>query len=1062
MKEKNLKEWFVFSKSCRIMFLLLIFTIPLWAQNIKITGVITDKAGDPLPGTTVIIKGTTTGVVSDIDGRFSINVPNRDVVLLFSFMGFATQEISIGDRTNIEVTLIEAGIEIEELVVVGYGVQKKESVVGSIVQTTGKDLRQSGNVTDLKQALTGRLPGVTTIVASGEPGGYEDGGSATAIYIRGQNSWNNSQPLILVDGVERKMENVDVNEVESISVLKDASATAVFGVKGANGVILITTKRGKSGRPQISFNYDATCMSISKVPEKLDSYDALRIRNESIEREVSLNNAVWADYTPTDILNRYRYRDYPEYEWLYPSIDWTHELFKDTGWSHRAGMNITGGTDFVKYFGSFAYTNEQDMFRDYDNHKGYKSGYDYNRFNFRSNFDMSLTKTTLLKINLAGYYGVKSSNNAFKNVQSGNNEMLWFAIYRMSPDLYPAQYPDGTWGQNVSAPVENVQNPAQTAWDLGVRETKNTQLNTDFQLEQKLNFITKGLSATASFFFDNNIRSIGGIYDHANAARPDGMNGYGRYVYPERWQPGMTIDEYSQLLPYSATGYAWTPTPWNRLTEETDYDKISRRTMYQMRIDYARQFNLHNVSALGLFKREEYATGAMFPEYREDWVFRATYDYDTRYFFEGNGAYNGSAKFGPSYRFDFFPSMAVGWVASNEKFFQLKWMNFLKFRYSLGWVGDDSGGTRWMYAAQYRVGEPSGSQSALLQEDATVHSPYTFSRETVIPNPNAHWETARKANYGLEMGLLKNLFFLTYDYYTEHRYEMMVGLPVPPYLGGNAPQSNLGKVNSNGHELTLKVNKRTAYGLEYWSMISFTHTENKVITRADRPLTPEYKKNAGYAIGQPRTQITNGFYNNWDEVFASTPQGVNDQNKIPGFYNILDFNADGIIDDLDAAPYGYSNIPQNTYNLTLGASYKGFSASLQFYGVSNVSRTVALENFPINYALNTVFDHALDYWSKDNPNASSYLPRWKTPNSEFIGNYNMYDASYIRLKTAEIAYSFRPKVLERIHMSELRLFVNGNNLWLWSRMPDDREAGSPADRAYPVMKRYNFGVNLTF
>lgn len=1051
-------------KKIRLSAMLLLITLSLAAQSLTISGTVTDEAGESLVGVNIVVKGTGQGTVSDFEGKYRINIPDRDAILVFSYLGFATRELKVNleQKKTFDIVLYEDAQLIEEVVVVGYGVQKKESVVGSIVQTTGKDLQQSGNITDLKQALTGRLPGVTTIVASGEPGGYEDGESATAIFIRGQNSWNNSQPLILVDGVERRMENVDVNEVESISVLKDASATAVFGVKGANGVVLITTKRGKNTRPQISFHYNTTCTAISKVPEKLDAYDALRIRNRSIEREVSLNNAVWADYTPTDILNRYRNRTYPEYAWLYPNVDWTRELFKDTGWSHRAGMNIVGGTDFVKYFGSLSYTNEQDMFRDYDNHKGYKSGYDYNRFNFRSNFDMNLTKTTWLKINLSGYYSIKSSNNAFQNVKSGNNEMLWFAIYRMPPDLYPAQYPDGSWGQNVSAPVENVQNPAQTAWDLGVRETKNTQLNTDFQLRQNLDFIAEGLSVTASFFFDNNIRTIGGIDDHANAARPDGMNGYGRYLYPERWQPGMTIDAYSQLLPYSATGYAWTPVPWSVMREETHYGSINRRMMYQLRIDYARRFGLHNVSALGLFKREENATGAMFPEYREDWVFRATYDYNTTYFFEGNGAYNGSAKFGPGYRFAFFPSLALGWIPSNEKFFPWKWMNYLKFRYSLGWVGDDSGGARWIYAAQYRIGEASGSQSALLQENATEHSPYIFSRETVIANPKAHWETARKANYGLEIGVLDNLFFLTYDYYTEHRYEMMLRLPVPAYFGGNAPQTNLGRVNSKGHEWSLKVNKRTLYGLEYSTAIAFTHTENKVIDRADRPLAPNYKKSAGYAIGQPRTQIANGFYNNWDELFASTPQGVNDQNKIPGFYNILDFNADGVIDDLDAAPYGYSNIPQNTYNLSLGASYKGFSASLQFYGVSNVSRKVDLENFPVNYTLNTVFGHVLDYWSKENTNASSYLPRWKTPNSEFIGNYNIYDASYIRLKTAEIAYNLPPRAVKRLGMQDMRLFVNGNNLWLWSRMPDDREAGSPANRAYPVMKRINVGFDLTF
>lgn len=293
-----------------------------------ISGKVADTKGIAVPGAAVMIKGTTIGVVTDFDGRFSFDVPLDSKILTISFVGMKPQEIPIGSKTNFSVVLEEETVGVEEVVVVGYGVQKKESVVGSIAQTTNEELKRSGNVTDLKQALTGQLPGITTVTSSGEPGGTGTGNSATSMFIRGRNTWNGGQPLILVDGVERNMDNLDVSEVESISILKDASATAVFGVKGANGVVLITTKRGAVGKTQISFSYNATALAISKLPQKLDSYNTLLIKNEIIERETVLNETSWADYTPETIVDRYRLPQSPEYALIYPNVNWVDAMFK--------------------------------------------------------------------------------------------------------------------------------------------------------------------------------------------------------------------------------------------------------------------------------------------------------------------------------------------------------------------------------------------------------------------------------------------------------------------------------------------------------------------------------------------------------------------------------------------------------------------------------------------------------------------------------------------------------------------------------------------------------------
>ena len=1041
-------------------------------QGIAITGTVVDNEGFPLPGVTIMIKGTTRGTATDSDGKFSITVPDRNAVLVFSYIGYSTLEQAVGTQTALNITLHDETEQLSEVVVVGYGTQKKQSVVGSIAQANNEELSRSGNVTDVRQALTGRLPGVITTMSTGEPGGYQDGSSATSIFIRGRNSWNNSQPLILVDGVERNMDNVDISEIETISVLKDASATAVFGVKGANGVILITTRRGQDRRPEISISYDATALMISKLPDKLDSYDALRLRNESIERDVSLNGNLWGSYTPMEILRRYRERDYPEYEWVYPNVDWQKALYKDVGWSQRASLNIRGGTNFVKYFGSLSYLHEGDMFRDYENYKSYDPNYDFNRFNFRSNFDFKLTKTTDFSINLAGFFSQKNTNTSYTQDTNGVNQMIFAAAYNMPPDFYMPQLPDGSWGTNRES-VEQYQNPVAQIYNLGIHERRTTSLNADFHLTQKLDFITKGLSLRGSFFYDNSIQTIARLTDVTNSIIPGpGANTALTIVNQSMYTGhGQDPSEYMEsAIPNAAADFDWVIRPWSRGAEAisaTDYRgglPIDRRTMYQLQLNYARTFQLHNVGAMGLFKREENARGSQFPYYREDWVFRATYDYDTKYLLEVNGAYNGSEKFSPDYRFDFFPSFSAGWYLSNEKFYKIDWLNRVKLRYSIGWVGDDSGGARWLYQAQYSYGD-----AARMQQNATGStslSPYVFYNESVVPNPDARWEKAKKTNYAVELGILNDLISANLEYFTESRWDMMIAggsRAIPPYFGATAPAANLGKLDASGYEVQVEFKKNTAYGLDYWIAATMTHTRNKVVFRDDPVLMFSYQKAQDYAMSQSRSQIRTEIYQNWDQVYASVPQTTNDQNKIPGFYNILDFNGDGVITGDDSAPTGYPDVPENTYNLNLGISYKGFSATVQFYGVNNVTRNVPITSFDAGYS--AVYGYAYDYWSKDNPNASSFLPRYLTPGS-FYGNFFLYDGSFIRLKTAEISYDFQKPVLAKLGVASLKLFVNGNNLWWWSKLPDDREnswSGGSANRgSYPTLKRINSGIKITF
>lgn len=1049
-----------------LVLLFFMFTVNLTAQNVVLSGSVRNSSGEPIPGVIVMVKGTTSGTITDSNGNFSLKNVSSGTTLVFSFIGMKTQEIKVSGKTTIDLTMDEESTSLEGVVVVGYGTQKKESIVGSIVQTSNEQLKRSGNVTDLKQALTGQLPGVTTVVSSGEPGGTGTGQSATSIFIRGRNTWNGGQPLILVDGVERNMDNLDVSEVESISVLKDASATAVFGVKGANGVILVTTKRGTVSKPKLSFSYNATALSISKLPQKLDSYNTLLLKNEMIERETVLNEQSWADYTPLEIIERYKLPQSAEYAMIYPNVDWVDAMFKDFSMSHRAALNVQGGTNFVSYFGSVTYLHEGDMFKDYENNKGYTPNYNFDRFNFRSNLDFKLTSTTNLKVNLSGFFSQKNTARSWNTINTnGLNPKAWSAAYGMPPDAYLPQYDDGRWGASFKIPAEQFPNPVAYISNTGIITYRTTELDADFALEQKLDFITKGLSAKASIFYDNRIQTQGALLDDTSVSPDPTSNTPQKVVDSDKYTgPDQDPGEYIQDLPTAGSNqFDWAVREWTLEQENSSLSSVMRRTMYQFQLNYARQFGLHNVGAMALVKREEYAEGSMFKRYREDWVSRFTYDYDTKYLLELNGAYNGSEKFGPGYRFDFFPSAAVGWYVSNEEFFKLDWVNKLKIRYSIGMVGDDNGGGRWLYDSQYSYGG-----SAQMNANPLGASPYTWYSESVVGNPDIHWEKAKKSNYGLELGFLDNVISVNYDYFTEYRTDILLAgtsrTSVPPYFGAAAPTANVGEVKSNGHEIELKFDKRTNFGLHYWANASFTHTKNE-IRKTDNPaLLASYLKSIGYSIGQSRTLVRADFYNNWDEIYASVPMETNDLQKLPGYYNLLDFNVDGVIKESDdKVPYGYSDVPENTYNLSLGAEYKGFSVMAQFYGVNNVSRYIPLQNF-LSYQ-DVLFNHTLDYWSKDNPDASSFLPRWKT-NGQNIGDYFLYDGSYIRLKTAEVAYTFQDKLIKKMGLSSLRVFLNGNNLLFWSKLPDDREAawsgGSSYEGTYPTPRRFNLGIDLTF
>lgn len=1037
----------------------------------RVTGTVFDTNGDPLPGTTVVLKGTDIGTTTAANGSYTlVNIPDN-AILVFSFVGMKQQEIKVEGKNAIHVILEEDIMALEEVVAVGYGTQKKASVVGAIAQITTEDLQRTKGITNLATGLAGLLPGVTVIQSTGQPGAEDP-----SIYIRGKGTWNQPEPLILVDGIERRMSDIDISEVESVSVLKDASATAVFGVKGAEGVILITTKRGQLGKPVISFDTNFSTKTISRMPEKLNSYDQHQYRNETIEYQMNRGGQDdnWSEYVPYRILQYYKQPQANGLQYLFPDVDWSRELLKDFPLSNRVNLNVSGGTDFAKYFGSITYTFDDDLIKtDADpTNRGYKAQNSYQRVNIRSNLDLNLTKTTLLSINMGGWIGTR------RNSSGDTTDQIFNAFQGSSPDQYPILMPDGiTYGYHPQIPGTN---PLQRANNFGVVVTRNTSLNTDFILKQKLDFLTKGLSAHLSFSYDNAFVTTSGISDGGQARNlyisPKAidilyMDEKGSYIDKNgnfNVKEGYRLEDYMEGYLFNQNNnddFDWAKgTPGYQSEVSGSAGNVSRRIFYQAQVNYNRTMGPHDVGALALFNREQYAAGSMFPRYREDWVGRVTYGFDNRYLFESNFAYNGSERFGPGYRFGFFPSIAVGWMITEETFMEgIRWIDRFKIRYTIGKIGNDRfGGSRWAYRSDWAL----GADRTFFAGDRPVNSPYRQYYELGIGNPDLRWESAIKQNLGTEIGIFKNKISLNLDLFKEHRSDIFLvagSRTLPPYFGQNPVDANIGETEVKGYEAELSLKNTFHNGIHAFLNINHTGATDKILYREDPALLPAYQKQEGYAINQVRTQIDAGYLNDWDDVYSSTGFSTGNTSRMPGEYRILDFNGDGQVDASDAAPYSYpADRPMNTYGITFGGAYKGFNFTVQFYGVYNVTRQYGWRFFPFSNQVVTgpVFKAFADSWTPDNTDAKYRAANLAMTTAQSLGTYSLEDGSYLRLKTAEIGYTLK-NMKDFLGMSSVKFYLNGNNLFLWSKTIDDYE-GTASSPTYPLIRRFNLGVNIQF
>jgi len=1067
------------------LFVIFLFTFSTVFAQVQIKGKVIDKDGIPIPGVNIVIEGTTIGTITNNDGMFSIQA-KVGTKLMIRFIGMKPQLIEIKSANPfLAVTLVDEMINLEELVVVGYGTQKKQSIVGAIATAKADDIKMQGNVSNMTDALTGLMPGVSVLSISGMPGGANTAGlkiySPSEILIRGKTTWNNSSPLILVDGVERQMNDVDVNEVENVSVLKDASATAVFGVKGGNGVILITTKRGKEGKTKFNVEAEMSFESASKIIDVADTWQGAVARNYAIERTRRFNNGSWTElYAADKEIGYYKTGQYP---YAYASQNWHDIMLKDFTKSYRVNVTASGGTKRAKYFASASYNHVGDIFDGQDVGTGYVPAYSYNRLNIRANFDFEITKTTQLSANFSGMYGLQTTPNRNASAVDG----IFGSLAKLSGETPIQVYEDGVPGTQDGR--FNATNPWYDFNFTGTSSFPRTMINMDYTLTQKLDFITKGFSFVGKLAFDNTFRNNGKSIGNAGVTTKTiakafylqgGSYDYNTKTYMLNGSPANMADWTTYTEPTAGKeGFGWVKTPNSYGAENVELKDAERSLYYQLQLQYNRSFNEHNVTAMAMFSRDESETGSNWPHKREDWVGRITYNYNDRYFIEMNGAYNGSEKFGPGYRFDFFPSVAGGWMISNERFLKdQKWLDKLKLRYSYGLVGNDNlnTGSTWPYLTIWNTYSVNAAESNYYGYPS-AYSQYIRYNEGNPGNPDLRWEKAAKQNLGLEFAAFNNKLSVTADIFNEKRTDMLLGASdrsstVPPIFGKPAPPANIGKANSHGAELEITYRNSVKQGLNYWITANWAIARSEVIYKESTPLTLPHQKPEGKPLGQTYSGISTGFIQSWDDLYSATGAANSSSNSflLPGDMIMLDFNADGrYYSTDDNVPYGYPTYPQNNYGLALGADFKGFDFSVRFMGAYNTTRNIFAPSassgicfyYDNTYAPTSVL---ADTWTPEYNNVHPTYPALalfsKTYNP--TGQYSEFDGSFLRLQSVQLGYTIPKRLLEPLHINNLKVYVNGRNLFLWTKMPNDGVGMDDPGANYPTTKQINIGLNLQF
>ena len=1002
------------------------------AAPFLVKGVVTDSKGTPLEGVSVVLKNSSVGTQTNSNGEFTLQVPDEAAVLEISRIGYQSRSVVVGKRTALTIVLEEVQQALEQVIVVGYGSQKKATVTGSISTVTTKEILKSpsSNVTN---SLVGRLTGVAAIQRSGQPGA-----NAANILIRGSATYNDASPIVIIDGIERSnFGDIDPNEIESVSVLKDASSTAIFGIRGANGVIIVSTKAGREGKPRISYSGNVSVQGYTGIPKALDAYT-----NASLLNEANRNDGLAETWAPEELQ---KFQDGSD-PLGYPNVNWFDYLTRKHYTQTQHNINVSGGTKLVKYFASVGYLFEDGIFKKFESPYGFSSTPNYTRYNFRSNLDFNLSNNLQVGVRLGGRLqkryqpaGLQSSTGSFSydNVEGMISRILQTPAY-----AFPVTLPDGRIAQNPSVGT-NIWNPLAVITRWGTRQDDNNTIESNFNLNYKLDGITKGLSFKGVFGFDSYFTSVA----RRNAS-------WAAYVYDRKTGNITLSSDRPRDEPLSG---------FNASSGGTIHTNV------QVGLNYNRSFGPHTVSSVALGTRQliqQEGTGInAAPAAAQGIVNRTTYNYAEKYFVEFNAAYNGSERFAPGYHYGFFPAVSAGWTLSKEKFFdKIAWVNYLKVRGSYGLVGNDKlpgNISRFYFLTDYSV---TGGGVTFGLPNSTVSSPIVVVSSN--GNPLVTWEKGTKRNIGLESRLFNQALTLNVDVFDERRKDILTTRSSGQVLYGlTYPALNIGEVYNKGYEVELNYTKKigaVTYGLN--TQLSFAR--NKIINK-DEPLgAPDYQKQQGKSIGQFFGYLTDGFYSSKEDIDASIPNTLG--KPIPGDLKFRDYNGDGVISSDDMVPIGYTRTPEYIYSFAPSLSWKSLTLSVLFQGVDNVSSDVILSE---NNNGQQMYEFMLGRWTPQTA-ATATWPVLHSRGNTFM-NYRLNDfilqnAAYLKLRNAELSYNLPRRWLEPLRISSLRVYLSGQNLYTWTKFkmyldPENVNLSNTdfsKQSIYPTSRIYNFGVNV--
>jgi TonB-linked SusC/RagA family outer membrane protein len=997
-----------------------------------VRGIVKDEKGQPIPGAGVKLKGTLITATTDVNGSFSIEITGSSAVLVFTYVGYEPQEISVGTQKTLSISLKPSDNALEEVAVVGFGTQRKVSLIGAQSTISSRELKQP--VASVTQSLAGRIAGVVGVQRSGEPGR-----STADIWIRGISTFggNSSSPLILVDGVERSINNIDPEDIESFTVLKDASGTAVYGVRGANGVIVVKTKTGRVGSPSIFFDYNEGVSTFTKRPEMADGLTYMNMANEASTGR-GLPERYSRDYisktaSGTDPL-------------LYPNVNWMKEIFNKYSRNRRANLSAGGGADNAQYYVSLAYYNETGFLKT-DELSQYNSALDFKRYNFTSNLNLKLTGTTKLDLGLQGYASLG-------NYPAENTEAIFGSAMDISPVEYPVMYP----GNFIPGKSSNggFRNPYADLTRKGYRTEFENQLYTNIRLTQDMKFLTEGLTATAMAAFDSKNNNATRRYKREST------------YFPDNNQPYNADGSLNLIKTFSSDG--------NYLSYEPSRSGV-RKYYAEAALNYDRAYGKHRLGGLILGYSQDYTNPfagdftASIPERFLGLAARTTYSYDDRYFGEFNFGYNGSELFAPENRFGSFPAVGFGWIPSNEKFFAplKKAVSFLKFRYSIGTVGigkiSDVNlvGRRFAYltllsdAAQgYQLGKDFNNSGGISVTDYGVQ---------------IKWAESKKQDLGLEIRTLNDNLYIIFDLFKEKRTGIFLARQsIPAFIGlVSSPYGNLGVVDNKGFDATAEYNikiGRVDLGLRG----NITYNQDK-LRNDDRPEQRyPWMSHIGYNVLSRYGYVAEKLFDSQPEIDASAVPGSKQLIR-PGDIKYKDLNGDGLINDYDKTRIGRGDVPNLIIGFGFSASYKGFSLSTLFQALENSDIMLGGSAiFPFNGGggLSNAYSNVIDRWTPDNPSQDVFYPRLAYGEDQNFNNTQasswwVKDNSVIRMKSAQLSYNLPAKVSSRLHVKNTAVYLIGTNLLTFSKFKLwDPELLTSNGTKYPLTANLSIGVNVKF